>query len=46
MKQYPQQDYTYHICHLYPQEICQPWIGGRPDLVIASRDIECLAVMD
>ena len=24
-----------------------PWDGGgRPDLVIASRDIECLAVMD
>ena len=23
-----------------------PVDGGRPDLVIASRDIECLAVMD
>ena len=23
-----------------------PWDGGRPDFVIASRDIECLAVMD
>ena len=29
MKQYPQQDYTYHICHLYPQEICHGMVGVR-----------------